>query len=53
MAYKTGLTRADVEDMDIGQILDYVNEYVKNMDPKKQKKGQSTRQANQADFDRF
>ncbi|BBN99156.1 hypothetical protein [Sporolactobacillus terrae] len=53
MAYKTGLTRADVEDMDIGQMLDYIDEYVKNMDPKKQKQRSTTRQAGQADFDRF
>lgn len=40
--------------MDIGQILDYVDEYVKNMDPKKRKKGSGTvRQAGQQDFDNF
>jgi hypothetical protein len=51
MAYKTGLTRADVDDMDIGQILDYIDEYVKNMDPDKKK--DNVRMATQKDFDNY
>lgn len=38
--------------MDIGQILDYVDEYVKNVDPKRKKKS-PVRAAGQNDFDNF
>jgi hypothetical protein len=43
------LSLADLEMMDIGMILDYVDEYLEQSDPKKANR----RKASQADFDSF
>lgn len=52
LCYKTGLSRVDLDDMEIGGSLDYVNEYIDMM----QQSGESEdqiREAGQDDFDRF
>lgn len=37
--------------MDIGQMMDYIDEYIKNTNPKK--KTSNKKQARQKDFDNF
>lgn len=49
---KTGLDYADLEDMSIGMVLDYMQEYVEQENPEKKKKPK-VRRATQADFDLF
>ncbi|UTI44739.1 hypothetical protein [Niallia sp. RD1] len=52
LCYKCKLTRADLEDMTIGDCLDYIDSYVELMNPKKKKKNKA-RKAKQNDFDKF
>jgi hypothetical protein len=49
LCYKAQLTLADLEIMDIGQCLDYVQEWVDQSNPKKK----TRRRATQSDFDAF
>jgi len=49
LCLKCGLSRLDLEDMTIGMILDYIDEYVEMQKPANEKK----RKATQSDFDRF
>jgi hypothetical protein len=49
MCYKTGLTIADLEILSIGMCLDYIEEYIEQNKPAKQRK----RKATQSDFDAF
>ncbi|EAA0411960.1 hypothetical protein B4X80_15815 [Listeria monocytogenes] len=46
---QVGLTSEDMQVMDIGDCLDYIQEWIDHNDPKKEKK----RKATQADFDSF
>lgn len=46
---RCGLTMADLEVMDIGDVLDYIETYIDEMTPENQK----VREATQADFDSF
>lgn len=47
--YKAQLTLADLEIMEIGMALDYVDEWIEQSKPAKQRK----RKATQKDFDSF
>lgn len=48
------LTREDLELMDIGNCLDYIDEYTEFITPKSKKSQKSrARRATQEDFDRF
>lgn len=49
MCYKCKLSLNDLEIMTIGMCLDYIEEYLEQSDPKKQRK----RKATQADMDSF
>jgi hypothetical protein len=49
LCYKSGLTLADLEIMTIVMCLDYIEEYIEQSKPAKEKK----RKATQADFDAF
>lgn len=49
-AYRCGLSRSDLDDMTIGAIVDYVDEYIKIVTPNPE---DDVRQATQADFDRW
>jgi len=49
LCYKTKLTLADLEIMDIGMCIDYIDEFIDQSDPKKERK----RKATQNDFDAF
>lgn len=51
-ATQRGLTIADIKEMDIGDIVDYVIEYNNMMDTNEDDKP-GVRRATQADFDRF
>lgn len=52
MCKKIGLDRADLEEMNIGQCLDYLQEWVENNQSDEDKEV-SSRKATQADFDNF
>ena len=47
------LTREDLELMDIGNCLDYIDEYTDYIAPNEKKKKKKARRATQADFDAF
>ena len=49
---QAGLTMADLEDMNIGQCLDFIQEWVENNDKDGNSKV-STRKATQDDFNNF
>jgi hypothetical protein len=49
MAYKCHLTLNDLEIMTIGNVLDYIEEYLDQSKPANERK----RKATQADFDSF
>lgn len=49
LCHKTKLTIADLEIMDIGMCLDYIDEYIDLITPENEK----TREATQKDFDNF
>lgn len=49
MVKSVSLTLDDMELMTIGMILDYIEEYIDQKNPKKKR----TRKANQKDFDKF
>lgn len=49
MCKEVKLSNDDLENMTIGMCLDYIDEYVEQKDPKKEK----VRQATQDDFDSF
>ena len=49
LCYKCKLTLQDLEIMDIGFCLDYVDEYLEQSNPEKEQ----VREATQADFDSF
>ncbi|MDD9149261.1 hypothetical protein OYT88_11920 [Sporolactobacillus sp. CQH2019] len=53
LCYKTGLSRLDLDDMEIGGALDYVEEYVDIFGNKQNNSEESVREAGQADFDSF
>ena len=55
MCKECKLTIDDLEYMDIGQAIDYIEEYVnmKDTNSKDKKKVKNVRQATQSDFDRF
>jgi len=46
---KCGISISDLENMTIGDCLDYISEYVESEKPQEEKK----RQASQSDFDGF
>jgi hypothetical protein len=49
LAYKCGLTLADLEQMTIGSVLDFVDDYIERQKPESEK----VRKASQSDFDSF
>jgi len=49
MCKQVGLQWADLEEMTIGMCFDYVEEYIKMINPRKPR----ARRATQEDFDRF
>ena len=46
-----GLTMDDLDNMNIGQCLDYIQEWIQNND--KENTGGAERKANQSDFNKF
>lgn len=51
LCYSCKLSKEDLEDMTIGDCLDYIDEYVELRNPKKEK--ENTRTATQDDFNNF
>ncbi|MEK3997912.1 hypothetical protein MHI59_03085 [Bacillus sp. FSL K6-2822] len=51
LCYKTGLSRADLDDMTIGMCLDYIDAYIDMQNPEKNK--EKERKASQEDFNNF
>lgn len=49
LAYQAGLQHADLHLLTVGMVLDYIQEYIDQSKPPKEKK----RKAKQADFDAF
>lgn len=49
LSYKCGLTKFDLEDMTIGNIIDFIDDYIERRKPESQK----VRKASQTDFDAF
>lgn len=49
LAYKAGLRLEDLKLLTVGMVLDYIEEYIEQSKPNKEKK----RKASQADFDAF
>jgi hypothetical protein len=49
MCKKSGLDRADMDDMTIGMCLDFIDEFIESQNPKEQK----AKRASQADYDAF
>ena len=51
-AYRCGLSRSDLDDMTIGSIVDYIDEYIDLIKPDESAEA-NVREATQADFDRW
>ncbi|HFJ9448154.1 TPA: hypothetical protein ACGW2Y_005203, partial [Bacillus tropicus] len=51
LCYSCKLSKEDLEDMTIGDCLDYIDEYVELRNPKKEQ--ENTRKATQDDFNNF
>jgi hypothetical protein len=49
MCKKSGLDRADMDDMTIGMCLDFIDQYIESHNPKEKK----AKKASQKDFDSF
>lgn len=49
---ETGVTDWDLENLDLGDILDYIDKYLELKNPDNKKK-EKIRLANQSDFDAF
>jgi hypothetical protein len=49
MCKKSGLDRADMDDMTIGMCLDFIDEFIESQNPKERK----AKRASQADYDAF
>lgn len=49
LSYQAGLKLEDLHLMTVGMVLDYIEEYIAHMNPKKAK----NRKATQKDFDAF
>jgi hypothetical protein len=49
LAYQAGLRLEDLNLLTVGMVLDYIQEYIEQQKPKKERK----RRASQADFDAF
>jgi len=49
LAYQAGLRLEDLQLLTVGMVLDYIQEYIEQNKPKKERK----RRASQSDFDAF
>jgi hypothetical protein len=49
LAYQSGLRLEDLQLLTVGNVLDYIKEYIEQSKPQEAKK----RKANQSDFDAF
>jgi hypothetical protein len=50
LAYQSGLKLDDLQIMTVGMVLDYLEEYLDHINPKRKKR---SRKATQKDFDAF